>query len=194
MVDGLRYLRNHSVLFPLLLLAIAPNAFGASYFALLPAFAADVLRGDAALYGTLLSAGGLGAAIATAVIALMADVRHRGAVVTAGGIAIGLLLIVFSQMTEPATALLAAAGLGIGQATFMTLNSVLVQSNVADSHRGRVMSVLMMIWGFSALGTLSLGALASLIGVPATFAVAGLSIVIAVLAVTARFPQLRQLN
>jgi MFS family permease len=115
-------------------------------------------------------------------------------VVLVSGVAVGLFLILFSQMRLPLAGLVAAGILGLGQATFMTVNSILVQSHVDDVHRGRAMSVLMMIFGFGSVGTLCLGALASVIGVSTTFAVAGLGISAAVLLVSGRFPQLRRLS
>ena len=194
LVDGMRYLRGHAVLLPLFLLAIAPNALGSSYMALLPAFAADVLHGDAALYGSLLSAGGFGAAIATAYIALAGDLPRKGAIAAFAGVAIGVLLAVFAQMRVPLAALSAAAVLGVAQAAFMTLNSILIQSHVDDAYRGRVMSVLMMVWGFGAFGTLGLGALASSVGVPAALVLAAAIVAVSVLFVGARFRQLLRLS
>lgn len=194
LVGGFSYIRNHAVLLALLAMALMPNLLGQAYYALLPAFAADVLRGDAALYGSLLSAGGVGAVLATITFALAEDIRRKGVLAIVSGLAVGLLLVLFAQIRAPMLGLLGAAILGLAQGSFMTINSILIQSHVDDAHRGRVMSVWMAIWGFSALGTLGMGALASVIGVPAAFMAAGAAIVVSLVLVTLRFPHLRRVD
>jgi MFS family permease len=53
---------------------------------------------------------------------------------------------------------------GVGQSGRMSLSNVLVQSYSADEYRGRVMSIYMMEFGLTMIGTFFVGVLAATIG------------------------------
>ncbi len=147
-------------------------AFLASFCALplvtfLPVFAKDVFGGDAKGYGQLLAAFGLGAVVGALAVAGLASVSHRGRVgVTMLGV-FGVLSIAFAASRNLALSFvvlfLAGAAMVAVFATFMTL----VQTNVEEGMRGRVVSVYSLAFrGAMPLGNLAAGVLAAVFTAP----------------------------
>ena len=58
---------------------------------------------------------------------------------------------------------------------FNTLSSTIIQSNVEEKFRGRVMSINQLSWGSAALGALMVGYLAEIISIKFAFQFIGLS-------------------
>jgi MFS family permease len=84
--------------------------------------------------------------------------------------------------------------MGIGQAGRQSFSNVLAQSYAADEYRGRVMSVYMLQFNLTRIGTFIVGILAAIFG--ARLALGGTSIlmVVAVLAALAFMPSFRNLE
>ncbi|MBI2886495.1 MAG: MFS transporter [Chloroflexi bacterium] len=194
-VGGLRYTRNTTVIFALLILTLLPAVFGqTATMTLLPSFTADVLRGDASVYSMLLTASGIGALLANLGLALKSSLEERGRLLAAVGLTFGAAILAFS-LTRSLPLSLAVIGLiGVVNACFMTLASTLVQALVSDEMRGRVMSAYMLTWGMTSFGSLFLGFLGSTIGVPQAIAVGGLLTVLSVALVVARVPELLRIQ
>ena len=147
-------------------------AFLASFCALplvtfLPVFAKDVFGGDAKGYGQLLAAFGLGAVVGALAVAGLASVSHRGRVGVTMLAVFGVLSIAFAASRNLALSFvvlfLAGAAMVAVFATFMTL----VQTNVEEAMRGRVVSVYSLAFrGAMPLGNLTAGVLAAVITAP----------------------------
>ncbi len=107
----------------------------------LPVFAKDVFKGDVKILGYFLSVFGLGAVCGAIGAAGFGHVKRRGAVAVAMQMTFGALMIGFAlSRTKWLSFVLlffAGAALMIVFAMFMTL----VQTNVDDAMRGRVVSV-----------------------------------------------------
>lgn len=121
--------------------------------------------GDERLYGTLMAANGVGALGGSLLTAAFARVPRKGLVLL-GSVAIfsvGLIAFALTPRAPVALALLVVAG---GATTlFMSATNTVIQSLAPDDVRGRVLSVWSMIAaGVMPLGSLLLGALASLTG------------------------------
>ena len=138
-------------------------SFAGSFCALplvtfLPVFARDVFHRDAKGYSVLLAAFGIGAICGAIGVAGFGHVRHKGVLAVAMEMVFGVLMIAFALSRSPLVsyALLALAGasLMVVFAMFMTL----VQSNVEDRLRGRVVSVYSLAFrGAMPLGNLAAG-------------------------------------
>lgn len=76
----------------------------------------------------------------------------------------------------------------------MVTNNTLLQANSSSRFRGRVMSVYMMMWGLSPLGTLPAGAVVDRMGVPFVVALQGVLLALIFLAVALLRPEARQLE
>ena len=85
----------------------------------------------------------------------------------------GLALVLFVQ--APALPLVLAFLILVGAASnvCMVANQTLLQTNCQDDFRGRVMSVYMMVWGLSPLGTIPAGAVADRLGIRLVITVQG---------------------
>jgi MFS family permease len=188
---GFKVVAASPVLLSLCILALAPTVLVMPYLNLMPVFAKDVFDMGATGLGILLAAAGLGTVFGSLSVArsgqLMA--RRGSQVITATGFAISAALFALSPSVWIAVPLLLVAGWM--SAVFLAINQTLVQLNVEDSVRGRVMSVSLLTWGVMPIGQLGVGALADVIGAPWAMVIAcGLALLfIAVIA--AKFPSLR---
>ena len=129
--------------------------------------ARDVFHRDAKGYSVLLACFGIGAIIGAFGVAAFGNVQRKGALAISMQMIFGALMTGFALSRTPLVsyALLALAGaaLMVVFALFMTL----VQSNVEDGLRGRVVSVYSLAFrGAMPLGNLFAGAMASIFSAP----------------------------
>lgn len=161
--DGLRYVARDTVLRPLLIYNAAVGLFWMTYMTLLPGYAKEVLGAGAGALGVLLSMGGLGAVFGSLIVASIPG-GQRGRVWMLSVVLIGVAMLVFSVNTLYWVALGCAVAIGMGQAGYLSLGSVLLQAYVDEEYRGRVLSVYMMQYGLMSLGTLLVSLVANAIG------------------------------
>ncbi len=133
----------------------------------LPVFAKNVFQGDVKVFATFLAVFGFGAVVGALGAAGFGHVKRRGAVAVAMQMTFGALMIGFAlsrtKWISFALLFLAGAALMIVFAMFMTL----VQTNVDDALRGRVVSVYSLAFrGAMPLGSLVAGFLVTLVPVP----------------------------
>ena len=170
-LGGLAYVRQNRRVFILLSLFSVVGVFGWSYAVLMPSFARDVLHLDAAGYGALMSASGLGALIGALVTAWMGQSMPRRPAVLGGVWLFSSMLFLFATTRIFALALVFLAIGGFGMMIFFSTSNTLVQTSVPDEMRGRVMGVWALIFGgMIPIGSLEAGALARWVGTPATIA------------------------
>ena len=141
----------------------------------LPVFAKDVFHRDAKGYSILLAAFGIGAIGGAVGTAWIGNVRRKGLVAVSMQMTFGALMAGFAYSRNPilSYALLALAGasLMVVFAMFMTL----VQANVDDRLRGRVVSVYSLAFrGAMPLGNLVAGLVASVATAPRVLMANGL--------------------
>jgi predicted MFS family arabinose efflux permease len=133
----------------------------------LPIFARNVFHGDAKGYSVLLACFGVGAIVGAFGVAAFGNVQRKGLLAVSMQMLFGALMTGFAISRTPLISyvLLAFAGgaLMIVFALFMTL----VQSNVEDGLRGRVVSVYSLAFrGAMPLGNLVAGTLAGIFSAP----------------------------
>jgi MFS family permease len=133
----------------------------------LPVFAKDVFKGDVKVFATFLAVFGLGAVCGAIGTAGFGHVKRRGVVAIVMQMTFGALMIGFSlsrtKLVSFALLFFAGAALMIVFAMFMTL----VQQNVDDAMRGRVVSVYSLAFrGAMPLGNVVAGFLVTLVPVP----------------------------
>lgn len=143
--------------------------------------------------GGLLSAVGVGAVTAAALLAATGE-RRRDRVLLAAGLMAGAGQVAVATASSVPLALLAYALAGGGMVAFTATSLALIQVITADAVRGRMMSFYaIVIPGVMPLGSLLAGSLADVIGVGAALTIGGVAwLVIVSLAVT-RSPSLRSL-
>ncbi len=140
----------------------------------------DVLHSDAAGYGFLMTATGVGSLIAALVIAFSGKASIP--TLLGGALLLSVLFTVFGFSTSYPLSLLCMFGVGAGMIAMAASANTLVQMVVPDHLRGRVMSVYTTVFaGSTPIGGLATGALASAYGIAFAVILGGtLSILVAV--------------
>ncbi len=167
--EGLAYVATHPLIRTIIALIGTVSLFGISFVTLMPAWAVNVLGGDAKTNGFLQSARGLGALAAALIIASLGRFRFRGKLLTLGTIAlpVGAALFALSRWTPLSLVLIFGAGMSM--ILIFNLSNALVQTHAPNALRGRIMSVYTLIFfGLMPLGALGVGLTAEKLGQPAT--------------------------
>jgi MFS family permease len=169
--------------------------FGTAYATLLPAWAVEVLGGDAATNGLLQSARGAGSLLGALMIAAVGYAGHRGRWLTIGTFVYPLVLLLFAAVRTVPLSVAVLIGVGWGGMLVFNMANTLVQSHVSDELRGRVMSIYSLtFFGGMPLGALWSGALGHVIGAPLTIVVGALIVLGFGVFLLVRMPQVRQLS
>ena len=141
------------------------NAFYFTFTPLVPVFA-DRLEVNAFWTGLLASASGMGAMLGSFLIAARSP-RQRGLAYVGGSLVALAFLFVFAAVRWYPTALVALLLAGMGQAGFVTMQSVLVMSTTGTALRGRAMGLLSMAIGTLPFAMVLLGLVAQQVGASA---------------------------
>jgi predicted MFS family arabinose efflux permease len=163
--EGYRFsLGNRQIRLSLMLVAVS-SCFGAAYLSLMPAFARDLLHGDAASYGTLMASVGAGALLGAYALSRIHE-RWLTLAPVAAALCFGLGLIAFahSHMMWLSVLLLlptAASLMLLGGTT-----NTIIQTLAGEEFRGRVIShYTQSFMGMMPWGSLLLGLMAARFGV-----------------------------
>jgi MFS family permease len=149
---GLRYAWRHRELRACLFLVAVVGVFGQNFRVVLPVTATEVLGGDAATYGYLTAALGLGAVLGAVGAASTETVTGRRLLICTtllGGV--NLLMALAGQISFALAALVAV---GVANILFNTVVRSLLQLRSAAEMQGRVMA----LYGLLNLGTTPIGA------------------------------------
>src|SRR5215472_2725000 len=164
---GLRAVRNTGPLKGLIVLSFVGSFCAMPLVTFLPVFARNVFHRDAKGYSVLLAAFGIGAILGAFGVAAFGNVRRKGVLAVIMQMIFGGLMAGFAVSRTPLLSYLllglAGASLMVVFALFMTL----VQANVENHLRGRVVSVYTLAFrGAMPLGNLTAGALAGAFTAP----------------------------
>jgi len=173
LIEGYRYIWRTPTVRALLSVDIVPIALGMAYSTMAPAIAKDVLKLPDGGLGWLLTANGVGALAGTLLVAVLSGVRHRGKIVIVGIALFATMLIVFGLSGSLWISLPAMLLLGLVFSTYGTMNDTLVQTNIDESYRGRIVAVQTMLWGLTPIGGLLAGTLAHVFNVQWAVAING---------------------
>ncbi|MBC8075085.1 MAG: MFS transporter [Chloroflexales bacterium] len=169
---GLRYIAGAPAIYSLLFIVGITSMFGISSATLFPAWAVQILGGDATTNGLLQSARGFGALLGALLLASLGHFPYKGRLLTVGTFAFPTMLLIFTFIRWLPLALLVLVGTGLAVILVMNVANALVQNLVPDALRGRVMSVYSMtFFGSMPLGALWIGAVAERISSPAALMV-----------------------
>lgn len=193
--DGLRYTLSHPLLRMLIAVPAVTTLFGMTYATLLPAWAIDVLGGNATSNGLLQSARGAGSLLGALMIAALGNTLRRGPLLTIGTVVYPLLLLAFAAVDWLPLSMAVLVGVGWGGIVLFNSANTLVQSHVSDEFRGRVMAIFSLtFFGGMPLGALWAGPLADRIGAPLTVTLSALVGLSFAAFVWLRAPQMRGLK
>ncbi len=166
--EGITYLRSHPVLRWIVLLLVLIALTVRPYLFLLPAYAAHTLHTDARGLGLLMAAAGVGAIFGAVLTA--AAPKRRAAIWTGSAVLLASGMIALGSTTNFIVALCVLPFMGFATLSFIGTTNILMQTLSPDDLRGRVISVYsMIILGLVPVGSLVLGSIASLVGLPETY-------------------------
>ena len=194
MQEALRYVFNSPIVCGLILLSILPFLFGLSINTLLPAFSTDVLNGGPEDLGLLMTGMGFGAILGSLTLAKMSSVTKKGFWIIGTGASWGGLLAIFSTTNDYLISTILIGFIGFVSAINMSMNRSVMQLQVAQSMRGRIMSVDMMSHGLMPLGILPIGYIAETTSVQAGLLTSGIALLLLTLLFGALMPQVRKIN
>lgn len=171
MREGFQYVISEPIIRALTVVLSALTLFGIQFTMLLPAWAVSILGGDEKTNGLLQSARGIGALLGALGIAALGRFAYKGRLLTVGSFVFPLALLVFSMTRAALSSLVMLAGVGVAFVLIMNLGNALIQVNVPDHLRGRVMGMYsFLLFGLAPIGGLISGFLAEHVGVSLTIA------------------------
>jgi MFS family permease len=194
MMGGLNFIRTNEVYYTFIGMTFFNSVFGMSYLILLPVFARNVLSVGAQGFGFLQSAGGAGAIFGVLCAAYLAQSGVKGRQTIASAVIFGVLLMLFALSTSYPLSLLLAFALGISSQFYTTVINAILQVNLPDQLRGRVMGIYGLAWELMPVGGMIFGAIAEFAGAPIAVAIGGAFVASMALAVAALFPNVRRLE
>jgi predicted MFS family arabinose efflux permease len=178
MKEGIRFIREREGLTPLVVLAFCTTLFGFSLTGFLPVIVRTIFHGGPQTYELLLVFSGAGSICGALLVAAMEKLKGQGRLAVLALFALGLTTAGFavSKWLPVSCVLIFLAGTAVMASAALMLS--LVQLIVADSMRGRVMSVYNLAFRAGIpLGALILGKLIPILGVSTAVAAFGLSLV-----------------
>lgn len=164
--------RNH-LLALLALTVIVTEIFGFSSMVLLPVFADQVFRTDAAGYGAMGAVMRLGGAAALVVVAIYGTRLTRGSVLLTTSAVFGSALVALAVSPTLAVALVPIFVAGGAAAVSDSVSQTLMQRSTDDGERGAAMGVWTFGVGFGPFGHLAVGLAAARVGAPVTQLISG---------------------
>ncbi|MGH7809068.1 MAG: MFS transporter, partial [Candidatus Binatia bacterium] len=171
--EGFSYLRGNRRILGIVGISYVMALFGAPYNRFLPIFATNVLRVGPTGFGLLMSAPGIGATVASLLLASVSKLRvgTRSICTCVVGFALFLTLFAFSHFYL--LSLVFLAGVGFCQVGERALTNTAIQTATPQNLLGRVLSLFFMDRGLWSLGGILIGTSAATIGIDWTFAVCG---------------------
>mgnify|MGYP001187796453 FL=1 len=172
--SGLRYAWNTPDIRNWLLLFFFLALFGMPYGSLMPVVAEIGFGRGAEGLTWLVVASGLGATSGALLLAAQKSTRRLPRLLPVGAVAFGLLLLVFGLIDTFWLAVAILPFCGYAMMLQMAGINIVLQTKVAEEHRGRVMSLLSMAFQSAfPLGSLWMGWVAEHYGVSLPFTIAG---------------------
>ena len=164
--EGLHYILNAKIFLILITLSYALTFFAASYMQLMPAFA-DMLDADERQFGLLLSIGGIGAVTGTVISSNLQHSQHLGKIMVYAALTFCAFVylmalaawsgVQYAYVLTLAMILIAA----VFNSIFMVTSTGILQLEVPDELRGRVMGFHAITYNMLPLGALFTGAIAN---------------------------------
>jgi len=192
-LEAFRHIRGETVIMSLVTLGLVSALFAGSFNFLLPIFASEILDSGNTGLGVLMTSAALGGAMGSVLVLIASNARrHRGLLLIGMALVKTIMLIVFSQSSILTVSVVAMFGLGASQVVFMTTVTIAMQQLAPDHLRGRIMSLRVVIMGFSPFGVIIMGIVAEARGAADTVLISGILYGLSALMVFILVPTLRR--
>lgn len=164
LADGLRYARRTPTVLIVLILVGFIGTFGYNFSVVIPLLGGFVLKTDAAGFGLLSAALGIGSLLGAISTAITRKITIGRLITGAGGFSIFFALLAVN--TDLRLAMLLLAIVGFFGVVFSTNGSSLIQITVPDHLRGRVTSLYFLLFaGSTPIGASVIGFLSNALNV-----------------------------
>jgi MFS family permease len=184
--EGLRIMASLPTVRALLIMTLLVEVLCFSYASVLPVLARDRLGLDESDLGTLTAMGGFGSFLGALCLAGMSEYRRKGLMVIVIAALYGSSIVALGLSDLFMLSLVVVTIVGMMAAIFDALQWGLLQANVPDALRGRVLGGWMLAVSFGWIGHGELGIVSDAIGVHWAYAInGGLIIAVAVVALLA---------
>jgi len=194
MIDGLRFIRANEIYYTFIGMTFFNSVFGMSYLILMPVFARNVLDVGSQGFGFLQSTGGAGALCGVLAAAYFSHAGGKGLQAIGGAVTFGLLIMVFAFSKSYPLSLALAFFLGLSSQLYMTTINTILQVNLPDQLRGRVMGIFGLTWDLMPVGGMIAGAIAEYAGAPVAVGFGGLMVAAMAAFVAIALPNIRRLE
>ena len=115
----------------------------------------------------MMGAVGVGPLVGSLVVVAASGTRRKGRMLLAALLANGVLLMLLGLSSVLSLSVVILLALGFANAIHMATNQTLIQLNVEDQYRGRVLSLHFVGFGLQPIGGLPAGAVAEVWGIQA---------------------------
>ena len=201
LINGVKFVLNNRLFAVLIPLSYALTFFSMSYLQIMPLFI-DRVGAGAEGFGFWMSASGLGSVLGTLATASLQTSPYLGRIMLGAPILACAVQIIFCALawwfpTEPWT--FAMCGLAIIctaalTSVFLITSISVLQLEVPENLRGRVMSIHGITYSLISLGALFTGGLAEWMGAPMAVALGGAIVIAATIGVWLTQPSIRLLG
>jgi MFS family permease len=190
--EGFKYLKSTPSISKVMLMLACMSFLALPYVTLLPVYARDIFAGTASTFGLLNSFVGIGAVAGALFLASLKPGANLKKILFRSTLAFGVGLISFAFMKSFPVALICIAITGFGMMAQTTISNTIIQTTVAPTMRGRVISYYAMaFFGMQPIGGLLVGAVAHAFGAPVTILCQGIAtLLIAIIFVSFLRPDL----
>ncbi len=189
--EGLKYAYNFRPIIAILLLLTVYSIAGAPYIVLMPAFAKDVLHGEAHTFGFLMSAAGVGAVSATIFLASRKSAQGLIKAIPIAAAACGLGIAAFAVSRNFTLSIIFLYITGFCMMIQIASSNTIIQTIVDEDKRGRVMGLFAMFFlGMVPFGSLLAGSIAGKIGVQNTLLLGAVCCIIGAMVFALKLPML----
>ncbi|WP_299779321.1 MFS transporter [uncultured Formosa sp.] len=173
------YILNTPEIHSILIFTGLMSLFVLSYTTLTPAFAKDVFNGSASTLGVIDGVIGFGAFIGAIFLASLKTGTDLSKVLAINSLIFGVGLVLFAESNIYYIALIFAAIGAFGMMSIRTITNTIIQVNVPNHFRGRVISIyIMSLTGLLPIGSLAIGSISHYIGVQSTVLIQGILAII----------------
>ena len=188
--DGFAYIFKNKTIALFMALVALHCALVMSFESIMPVFSRESLGAtDGSILGYLVMGFGAGSLVGILLLAGVRSEKLKGQLLVWTGLGSGLAPIILALSFNAPMGVLASAGMGLSQATFMALTSAYVQTIAPDRLRGRISSLyILFAGGIMAFANLGYGFAADEFSAPPILLITGLIFIAVVLALTAGQP------
>lgn len=194
LLSGARFVFKHPILFPAMSLDMISVLFG-GVTALLPIYAAEILRVGPEGLGVLRAAPAIGAFVMSAWLIRGGLKKHAGQKLFWSVAGFGLAILIFAFSRDYVLSLVALIASGMFDSVSMVIRTSAVQISSPDHMRGRIAAVNSIFIGSSnELGEFESGVAAKLLGTFPAAVFGGVMCLFSVVIVSLLSPKLRELD